>query len=200
MVTAISRKLRLACANAGAPGERWTSIPVTLPTGSPTGSLDSVAAGNNRVLYAWANGSSDFELGFYNPTDATTTSIGTITAGVWVEIKLVFGNCKFMAVSTSGAVSTVDADGSESTIGNWATPTTPLPANTVVHNVYFDPGDANTAGWGWVIVGQNSSSLAGIILTSDDDGVTWTLQYTTPQTAQVASMAFDNFIRDEERR
>jgi hypothetical protein len=186
--------------NVGSPGSRWTPEAVTLATGSPTGTIDSIAAGNGHVLYIWVNGSSDVEVSSYNPVTGAHASIGTLTGFTANQAKIVYGNDTFMIVSENGQVSTVAADGSEDTIGNWAAVTSPMPANTDVQNVYYDVGDGSTDGWEWVAVGYNTSTSKGIVLTSDDEGVTWTLRYTTSQNAIIHSMAFNNYQRDEVRR
>jgi hypothetical protein len=186
---------KLVVAPAANPQNNWPVETMAID-GTELDMLDTIVCGNGKAIYAWLSDiDNDIEIGYYDPTDQSHTSIGVLTNSGATALFSAFGNDVFMIMQTDSSFTTVAADGSETTIGNWAA-MGGATANFVVSNLYYDGGDGVTAGWGWVACGTNSSTNKGVIYTSNDDGATWTLRHTTSANAVILSMAFNNYTSD----
>ena len=156
----------------------------------------SLCTGNGKLLVAAVASDNDIELAEYDQVTDVHTTIGVIV-GTFARPMVRFGNDLFMICTDSFEITTVAA-GSESTIGNWSAISGSKAANVQIYNLYYDPGDGVTAGWGWVAVGQNTSSSKGVMYNSTD-GSSWTLRYTTVANSIIKSAAFNNYTTDQEK-
>ena len=64
---------------------------------------------------------------------------------------------------------------------------------------YFDGGDGVTAGWGWVLCGEDLGDEKGVLYTSDDNGATWVLRHKMATNTVIESLAFSNYTTDLEK-
>ncbi len=192
---------KLLIGNASVPSSQWKAISINLPTSVTNNELESVAAGNGGVVYLWRTGSPyNLELGKYDPYLETSTAIGTITTGAGFSYyKIAFSGDHWMIVNTEFMMWHVSTT-NETSIGSWIAAGEQV-ANITVRNLYYDPGDGATPGWGWVVVGINTSTGKAVIYTSDDDGSTWVNQAATADlTAEIYSMAFTGELLDQDKR
>jgi hypothetical protein len=189
---------KLIVASASTPQNVWPAEAITVD-GAALDMLDTVVAGNGKVVYAWLSGiDNDIEISYYLPSNQSHNSVGVITNSGSTALFSAFGNGKFMIMETASSFTLATADDSEETIGNWSAMSTPLAGvgSILVHNLYYDVGDGVTAGWGWVLVGTDVGDSKGVVYNSNDNGTTWVLRHKTTANAVILSAAFNNYTTD----
>lgn len=172
------------------------------------GSIDTNASGygavsgNGKIIY-WLvakEGINDYMyLSYVTHGQTTENYIGKIALNTsspfWISgyVQPVFDGTQFIIWDGNHRLRVrCDADGSETTIGNWTFENTQatLPASTAINYIFYDPGATGGDGMGLTAVGYNYSSGDPVLLTSSDSGASWTTRHTfTASALEEAFMA-----------